>query len=168
MLRRRTAMAPGRRFRGKRRYFRNIERNSRLEHILPGTDGFWANWHWHADWRGWGNDKWRYRREGIRALCTVYESILQRADGFDTPFQAWIALDGEDAGSDAVFLYTPNPHHPFPYTRQIEWGPSPLEPLFSQLLPTRKLRFGTQGDRPHHIVWAESGVPLDEGDSPPT
>ncbi|MCB9678223.1 MAG: hypothetical protein H6737_24190 [Alphaproteobacteria bacterium] len=136
-----------------------------LEQARPRPGAWWDLWHYHADWPGWGNQKWRYRVEHIRALCVVYRSILDQSEDFKTPFQTWISLDEEDAGQDATFLHTPNRNGtPFPVALDIAWGPSPLEPLFAHLLPDVHLAFGTLGPDTGrlHIVWAPGfGVPLD-------
>ena len=164
MLPRRTAMAPRGKLRGGRRYFRRVAREAVFGPVLPGADSWWNLWHHHADWKGWGNIRWRYRTEHIRALCTVYRSILDLSESFHTPFQAWIALDEADAGQDATFLHTPNPHTPFPIMFDVKWGPSRLEPLFRSLLPGLDLQLGTIGSGPNrlHIVWAaELGLPID-------
>lgn len=117
-LPRRTAMAPRGRLRGAARYSRTVHAQAARTDFDVGPDAWWALWHHHADWRGWGNVRWSYRREHVRALCTVYRAILDRADTFHTPFQAWISLDEADAGLDATFLHTPNPNSRFP-TRAV-------------------------------------------------
>ena len=95
MLPRRTEHVRQRKLRGKRRYFRRVARRASLEKVRACPDGWWDLWHYHADWPGWGNVKWRYRVEHIRALCTVYRSILDQSEAFATPFQTWISLDEE-------------------------------------------------------------------------
>lgn len=73
---------PRRRFRGKKRYFRRVSRDASTFRIEPGQGEWWDLWHYHADWPGWGNIRWRYRREHIRALAAVFEHIARSADRF--------------------------------------------------------------------------------------
>ena len=90
--------APRKRLRGQRRYFRRIHRDAAAFELDVQPDSWWNLWHYHADWRGWGNRGWRYRLEHLRALCRVFQTI-----------------SGEDAGEDATYLHTPNRHGtPFP------------------------------------------------------
>ena len=113
--------------------------------IEATPEAWWDLWHYHSDWPGWGNRRWRYRSEHIRALATVFTKIIQRADAFATPFQAWIYLSGRDAGEDATYLHTPNGNKtPFPVALagDINWGHQPLLRLFSRLLPNLPLRVG--------------------------
>ena len=60
-------------------------------------------------------------------------------------FQAWILLDGEDAGQDATFLHTPNANGtPFPFVPpEIEWGASSaINEVVKSYLPDLVLHFG--------------------------
>ena len=63
---------------------------------------WWNYWHYHADWEGWGNLRWTYRREGLRALALVFRRIAKKPPA--EPFQLWIWLNGTDAGQDAAYL----------------------------------------------------------------
>lgn len=136
---------PRRRFRGKKRYFRRVIREAKSFRIKPGHGQWWDLWHYHADWPGWGNIRWRYRREHIRALAAVFEHIARSADRFTTPFQTWIFLCGSDAGQDATYLHTPNENQtPFPIglADEMTWGHQALQPFFTALLPHLPLRIG--------------------------
>jgi hypothetical protein len=170
------AIGPRRRFRGKKAYFRRVMRAARAVRIEPGPTAWWDLWHYHADWRGWGNRRWRYRRAHLAALAHVFEMISSLAERFTTPFQAWILLSGRDAGEDAVFLHTPNPNgseFPCPFVGpEWAWGHEALRPFFRSLLPGRTLRVGRwQGqdddaDPPRvvtsiQIYCPEVGVPLE-------
>ena len=164
MLPRRTKHVSRRKLRGKRRYFRAVRMRAAEHRFESGPDAWWDLWHYHADWSGWGNRSWKHRVEHIRALCTVYRSILDHSEHLET-CQAWISLDEDDACRDATFLHTPNPNRtPFPIVLDIAWGPSPLETLFAAMLPDVDLRFGTLDTDTGrlHIVWTPKlGVPLD-------
>src|SRR5262245_33936914 len=113
-----------RRIRGKGRHFRNVLRAAERFAIYPERDSWWDLWHYHADWRGFGNLGWRYRREYARALGIVFSRIVAVSDQFATPFQVFLSLQSTDAGGDAVYLHTPNPNGtPFPYVpKAMAWG----------------------------------------------
>ena len=64
--------APRQRFRGKKRHFRRILRKASEFQLHESP--WWNSWHYHADWEGWGNLRWTYRRE---ALALVFRRIAQ-------------------------------------------------------------------------------------------
>ena len=70
-------LAPRGRFRGQRRYFRGVHRRAAAFHPDPHPGAWWNFWHYHADWPGWGNRGWRYRREH---LPFPYAPGLERVD----------------------------------------------------------------------------------------
>ena len=148
------SQGPRRRFRGKRRYFRHVQRTAEAFQLEPSGGDGWDLWHYHADWRGWGNLRWRHRKEHIRALARVFATIAASADRFTRPFQTWIYLDGGDAGQDATYLHTPNPNQsPFPVQLfGVEWGNRNLLPLFAELLPNFPVRIG---EARLFTAWAE-------------
>lgn len=118
---------------------------------------WWNCWHYHADWEGWGNLRWTYRREGLRALALVFRRIAQTPPA--EPFQLWIYLDQSDAGQDAVYLLSPNPHSPFPFHPDTHWNDFPLLQLMRELLPDYELRIGH--DQGFFIYSPSVGVPLE-------
>jgi hypothetical protein len=168
-----THNTPRKKFRGKRRYFRNLRKRALQFTLRVEERTWWHYWHYHADWRGWGNLGWSYRLPHIEALCEVFRTIARSAPRFPTEFQAWILLNGEDAGQDAVFLHSPNPHDtPFPVDPpEIASDDAALGRAFSSLLPEMKLRFGWSRNlyvddgvercATTYWVWAEGiGLPL--------
>ena len=145
-------LAPRRRFRGKRRYFQRILREAREFALRPEHGDYWDLWHYHADWPGWGNLRWKYRLQHLQALVIVYRNIASAR--FTIPFQSWIYLSGRNAGEDATYLHTPNPYateFPLPLDN-VEWGHSALLQTFTQLLPGLSLRIGKSR---HYDRWAE-------------
>jgi hypothetical protein len=170
------AQGPRRRFRGKKRYFDRVRQDAESFRIAVGPGASWDLWHYHADWPGWGNLSWRYRREHIRALAKVFMAIARIADQFATPFQLWIFLSGRDAGADATYLHTPNGNQtqfPVPFG-EIAWGHRPLLQLFADLLPGLDLRVGEsrifdENAEPPRVVSSffvyspGIGVPLEAG-----
>jgi hypothetical protein len=136
---------PRRRFRGKKRYFRRVRRDAGSFRLEDQGNGWWDLWHYHADWPGWGNLSWRYRKDHIRALVSVFKAIALNTDVLTTPFQTWIYLSGRDAGEDATYLHTPNVNNtpfPLPMVGEINWEHTELQPLFADLLPSLPLRIG--------------------------
>jgi hypothetical protein len=137
--------APRGHFRGKRGYYRSLRRRAEQEPLpLPLSPDLWCHfWHYHADWPGWGNLGWRHRKEHLRAHGVVFRRIVSRASAFALPFQTWILLSLEDAGQDAVYLHTPNPHSSFPcILTDVDWGVPSLELALSPIVGERPMRVG--------------------------
>ena len=139
------ARAPRKKFRGRRRYFVGVRRDAEAFEIPRFASG-WGLWHYHADWPGWGNLQWAYRKQHLEALALVYGKILDQAATVPAPFQTWIQLSGLDAGLDGVYLHSPNRYNE-PYPLEFTppgpvWNEERLRPLFSELLPGRELRIG--------------------------
>ena len=130
--------APVGKFRGKRRYFGQVQAQAAAFELYAGPDAWWDLWHYHADWPGWGNRQWKYRAAHLRALATVFRHAAGRAPLVGRPFQAWILLSGRDAGEDGVYLHSPNPNGtPFPVrlSATTTAGDSRLQTFFARLLP---------------------------------
>jgi hypothetical protein len=165
--------APRRRFRGRKRYFRRVHRRAAAFQLDITPDSWWSFWHYHADWPGWGNVRWRYRLEHLRALARVFETIAAARERFELPFQLWIMLT-EDAAQDAVYLHTPNANDtPFPFTLPlVPAETSPLVAAVRGLLPGFTLDYGIHHDdhdddhtdghvHTTHWLWARGvGEPL--------
>ncbi|MBB5181551.1 hypothetical protein HNQ44_003016 [Planomicrobium koreense] len=98
--------------RGKKRYFRNLQKEVATEHLRLdfGKDSWFDLWHTHLDFHGHGNSSMKIRREHIKAHIGLYRSLLERLESFEKPFQSWVEIDDHDAGSDAVYIHTPNPN----------------------------------------------------------
>jgi hypothetical protein len=144
--------------------------------LSPTADSWWDLWHYHADWFGIGNLRWRYRRTYVRALATVYERIASAHLAFHTPFQLFFGLS-TDAASDAVYLHTPNPNtsnFPFRPTR-YSWGAPWPHPELPELFPSKPFRVGlaprpapddAEAEWPFFLIYSpDVGVSL-EGEHP--
>jgi hypothetical protein len=138
------ASGPSGKLRGKQRYFKRVERTAAEFTLEPEARAWWDLWQYHPDEPGWGNHGWRYRYPHIAALCKVFRTICSAHERFDTPFQTWIRIDGEDSAQDATYLHTPNPQQsPFPFTLvDAEWNTSALTPTLASLLPGLELEVG--------------------------
>lgn len=99
-------------FRGKRRYFHNLQKEAAAEPLQLdfGKDSWFNLWHTHLDFYGYGNRSIKIRRAHIKAHIALYESLQERLETFEKPFQSWVEIDDRDAGSDAVYIHTPNPN----------------------------------------------------------
>ncbi len=84
-----------------------------------------------------GNLGWRYRRQHIAALCLVFDELDRRRMRFPGPFLVCFFFDEDDAGMDALFIYSPNPYDTaFPMCdRSIVWGGPTYAAFIAQLLP---------------------------------
>lgn len=165
---------PSRKFRGQARYFKKVRRSAEQFSLTPYEGYWWDTWCYHADWPGWGNLKWSYRLEHIKALVTVFQAIAKARDQFTTPFQCWIQLSFANAGEDGTFLHTPNPNPKgvkFPYQPDgVDWEDNRLLPIFQDLLPEYNLRLGLISwidnhdptrDTRHFVVYSpDIGTPL--------
>jgi hypothetical protein len=165
------APGPVRKFRGKRRYFRGVGERAAAFSIAPGPSSWWDLWHYHADWPGWGNLRWSYRRAHIRALATVFNAICGARAQFPTPFQTWVLLSGDGADQDATYLHTPNANNDnFPIVvERMKWE-TLRDPELASLFPAvLSLRVGCpssgddRADRPGSwfIYSPHVGVPIE-------
>lgn len=97
-------------FRRKKRYFKklSIEINASHYDLDFGEEGWFDIWHTHLDYYGLGDSSIKLRREHVKAHLILYNSLLNKLILFKKPFQSWIELVDEDAGSDGVYIHTPN------------------------------------------------------------
>lgn len=98
-------------FRGKRRHFRNLQQKVTAEHSkLDFGKASWFNlWHIHLDFKGNGNRSIKLRRAYIKAHLTLYKGLAVKLEASEMSFQSWVSVDIADAGSDAIYIHTPNP-----------------------------------------------------------
>lgn len=94
--------------RGRRGYYRALRREA--EDFTVNPSGWYDYMHWHADWSGLGNLRWKERREHLAALFTMFRRLLEETSGWTTPHQVWLKIDATDSTQDAVYLHTPNPN----------------------------------------------------------
>jgi hypothetical protein len=71
-------------FRGKKRYYRNL-RNRTMHYSLNLSDDSWFDmWHTHLDWSGKGNQGLKPRRDHLIALFSLYEHLFMQLQSFST------------------------------------------------------------------------------------
>lgn len=104
-------------FRGKKRYYRNLAKfaeNFRLE--LGGPDDWYDFWHQHFDWEGRGNQGGRERDEHTKAIFTAFENALEQLKEYKEPHQIWLSFSARQPTNDGLYFHTPNPNkNNFPY-----------------------------------------------------
>jgi len=99
-------------FRGKKRYFRNLWRETKAElyNLDFGKEGWFDLWHTHLDFYGVGNNSLKIKREHIKANIALLYSLLEELQTLEKPYQSWIEIVDEDASLDAIYIHTPNPN----------------------------------------------------------
>lgn len=99
-------------FRGKKRYFSNLWRETKTElyNLDFGKEGWFDLWHTHLDFYGVGNNSLKIKREHIKANIALLYSLLEELQTLEKPYQSWIEIVDEDASFDAIYIHTPNPN----------------------------------------------------------
>ena len=132
-------------FRGKRRYFRNLSNEIELEtfNLQCDKDAWFDLWHSHLDFSGYGNHSLGIRRSHIQAHIALYKNILKKLEPFEKPYQSWIHIDDKDAGVDAIFIHTPNPNEDnFPLeVDNLKWNCT-IQSFFQDLIDTEDFIVG--------------------------
>jgi hypothetical protein len=130
-------------FRGKKRYFRNLWRKVKANNLLLVEESWFDFWHIHLDFSGIGNESVKVRREHIKAQITLYKNILKQLKTFEKPFQSWICIHEEDTGSDAVYIHTRNPNDDyFPHSvYELNWNCS-IPNTFRDLIDLNEFNVG--------------------------
>lgn len=98
-------------FRGQRRYFRNLWRETKVKHydLKIEKDSWFDLWHTHLDFYGYGNNSLKIRKEHMKAHIALYKDFQESLQELEMPYQLWIAIVDEEASSDAVYLHTSFP-----------------------------------------------------------
>ncbi|ACB60798.1 hypothetical protein Exig_1326 [Exiguobacterium sibiricum 255-15] len=122
-------------FRGKRRYFRNLQKEQQLSaYPLDFSPDSWFNfWHVHLDFDGRGNGHLKMRKAHVQALFHLMDELNAALQTWGQPYQLWIELSRLDAGLDAVFIHTNNPNDDnFPFTYPTLTEPTERLPDYLQ------------------------------------
>jgi hypothetical protein len=137
--------------RGRRRYYRTLHRDAEAFVISP--EGAYDYTHWHVDWEGMGNLRWRERREHLAALFTTFRRLLAETAGWSAPHQVWLQIDACDSSQDAVYLHTPNPNSEnYPNTfAGTQWGAEVPERL-REFITEPSWQFGRHEHRWTHFI----------------
>lgn len=97
-------------FRGKKRYFRNMWEEVNTCGLKLDRDLWFYFWHTHLDFFGVGENSLKIRREHIKAHIALYHRRLKQLESFEKPYQTWICIHEHAPGLDAVYVHTPNPY----------------------------------------------------------
>ncbi|MCZ2738136.1 hypothetical protein [Bacillus safensis] len=97
-------------FRGKKRYFRNMWEEVNTHQLTLDHDSWFSFSHTHLDFFGVGENSLKIRREHIKAHIALYHRLLKQLEGFEKPYQTLICIHENDPGLDAVYVHTPNPY----------------------------------------------------------
>ena len=107
-------------FRGKRRYFKNLEHEFK-NYSSPAyiaADEWFNDWHAHPDFYGHGNTSLRIRKAHLRIASSALQNMRQKLAEKQIEHQVYITIVLEDASQDALHVHTTNPDGtPFPLER---------------------------------------------------
>lgn len=146
-------------FRGKKRYFHNLSRELDVAHydLDFGEEGWFNIWHTHLDYYGLGDNSMKLRREHIKAHIILYKSLLENLQVFEKPYQSWIELVDEDAGTDAVYIHTPNPNdNNFPLKLEnIKWD-CPIPKEYKDLINLNEFNVGHYTGESNNVLIIQS------------
>lgn len=134
----------------KRRYLHRFKRKIMAEVESSRLDlsfNNWYNlWHHHLDWNGLGQEsiKWRsfFSEQYYRLMAQYSEMSLNS----ELKMQIWLMFDLNDAGQDAVFVHSKNPHTDFPAKYNIDTLLSPKE-IPIELLGKNPMQYAITKDR---------------------
>lgn len=76
-------------FRGKRRYFRNLKKEQNLDaYDLDFSDDSWFDfWHTHLDYDGYGNRSLKIRKIHIKSLFILTNNLNEKLKEWGHPYQ---------------------------------------------------------------------------------
>ena len=108
--------------RGLRRYYKNLAIQNDFEQwkrfdFQNDQNAWFDKWHWHFDWRGFGNNSFKRRKPHLDKLFRHFEILVQKSKDLKIEFQLFALILDNHSASDAVFLHTQNPNaSDFPLT----------------------------------------------------
>jgi hypothetical protein len=142
--------SPRGKVRGKRGYYRALRRDAAAFNVkLRGPFDYM---HWHVDWLGLGNSRWRARREHLQALFTTFARLIEETAAWTGPYQVWLQIDTRDGSQDAVYLHTPNDHSAFPNPfDQVMWD-APIPERLREFVTDPAWQFGRYEELWTHFV----------------
>jgi hypothetical protein len=160
-----SSLVPKKKFRGKKRYFNEVIASANQFTPDFEEDSWYDAWHYHADWDGYGNIGWSYRKRYIEALCIIFNKFARGVSNYKLEHQLWIGLDCNNASMDATFFHTPAPNqHPFPLKfKGVTWEANANLRTFLQILIPYPLEIGEYQEKDLHSVLIYSptvGIPI--------
>ncbi|WP_096467064.1 hypothetical protein [Aneurinibacillus soli] len=151
-------------FRGKKRYYRNLWKRVNHYSLYLQEDSWYDVWHTHIDWNGVSIRGVKHKKEHRRALLALFQTILSQLKFYKKEYQTWVCIHENEPTADAVYLHTFNPNqNNFPLTfKKICW----LEQIpgtLSGFIDSNAYKVGFQKAETGTIYWMcskQQGVPL--------
>ncbi|ANT57253.1 MULTISPECIES: hypothetical protein [Bacillus] len=151
-------------FRGKKRYFRNVWEEVNTCDLILDHDSWFYFWHTHLDFSGVGENSLKIRREHIKAHIALYNRLLKQLEAFKKPYQTWICIHEHDPGLDAVYVHTPNPNdNYFPHKMEKLEANCKLPHTFKDLVDLHQFDvscYQSEGEEVFYIQSKEQGIRL--------
>lgn len=107
-------------FRGKQRYFRNLEKETHIKNYdLDFDENSWFDfWHTHLDYYRYGNYSIKIRKQHLKGLFNLFHELKGVLKKIGKTYQMWIEISSNDASMDTLFIHSPNPNEDnFPYKK---------------------------------------------------
>jgi hypothetical protein len=106
--------------RGQRRYYKKLtwESNSDVfsELNLAEPNSWPKNWHYHFDYKGYGNNNFKKRKPHLDQLFRYFDVLAKETKQIKADFQLYIVLLDYSSNDDALFFHKPNPgNSQFPF-----------------------------------------------------
>ncbi|PRO42820.1 hypothetical protein [Bacillus sp. LLTC93] len=151
-------------FRGKKRYFRNLWKEVNTFDLQLDHDYWFDFFHTHLDFFGVGKNSLKIRREHIKAHIALYNRLLKQLEAFEKPYQTWICIHEQDPMLDAVYVHSPNPNDDdFPHKLELLETNCKLPHTFKDLVDLHQFEvsyYQSEGEEVYYIQSKEQGIRL--------
>ena len=105
-----------------------------MEDIDP--EGWFYYYHVHLDWDGIGDLGAQIRLQTLEAHLCIFKKYADALTQFAKPYQLFMSFFIEDAGQDAVYVHSENPHSDFPAVfDDVHWDIPEFESFLKSMLP---------------------------------
>ncbi|MER1999305.1 MAG: hypothetical protein ABS882_05985 [Lysinibacillus sp.] len=127
-------------FRGKRRYFRNMWTQIAETNIAIDEESWYAFSHTHLDFWGHGITSGKLRRAHVKGQLALLDKVIEQFEQSDRPYQAWINFNETHPEYDTVYMHTKNLEDEFPYKAFDAQETTSLPILYRDLIDVTKYR----------------------------
>ena len=102
--------------RGLKRYYQNLAIKNDFEkwewfNFAKNPNSQLNHWHWHFDWKGFGNLSFKRRKPHLDKLFRHFELLAEETGHLKSEFQLFILLLDFNSSSDAIYIHTPSSNH---------------------------------------------------------
>lgn len=112
--------------------------------------------HVHLDWDGIGDLGAQIRLQTLEAHLCIFKKYVHALTQFDKPYQIFMSFFIDDAGQDAVYIHSENPHSDFPAIfDDVQWDIPEFESFLNSMCP--EFNF-VAGKREENIVVYVEGI----------